>query len=66
MAGAPKRRKSSAGNVSDELQRLLHHGGINLNGLHSLLRKVDTFRSAGGPLPGRASILAANNDRFLL
>jgi hypothetical protein len=65
MAREPKRRKS-AGNVSDDLQRLLHTGGISLDGLHTLLRKVGQLRMDDGTLPGKRSILAANADRFLL
>jgi hypothetical protein len=66
MAREPKRRNLAAGRVSDELQRLLHTGGISLDGLHTLLRKVEPLRRDDGTLPGKHSILAANADRLLL
>ena len=57
MAGAPKRRKLAADrNESEDLQRLLHTGGISLDGLHAMLRKVDTYCREGGTLPGRNTI----------
>jgi hypothetical protein len=66
MARAPKRRNLAAGSESEELQRLLHTGGISLNGLHTLLRRVEPLRRADGTMPGRDSILSANAERLLL
>jgi hypothetical protein len=63
MAREPKLRKLSA---SADLQRMLHTGGISLDGLHTLLRKVGQLRMDDGTLPGKYSLLAANADRFLL
>jgi hypothetical protein len=66
MAREPKLRKLAAGSVSDELQRLLHTGGISLDGMHAMLRKVEPLLRDTGTVPSKRAISSANVERFLL